>query len=181
MPENMNVRVEVWPVIADEIGLWLASGLDAWRSGNVSYDLGPRDEVQYILDKHEIGERLQVIHSTSWRAENGHVILTYIAAIHCPDLARKSWPEAAPISPDLAVEVGKPTPTPPTGEPVPRYIDVLLHGLRHFRFLTLTDGPAREALGDRWRQYLQAFAPALSGMYEYPDEPITIKPQILDQ
>jgi hypothetical protein len=180
MAETMNVRVEIWPVVADEIGLWLISGLDAWHSGNVSYDLGPRDEVQCILDEHEIGDKLQVIHSTSWRAEDGYVILTYVAAIHCSGLARKSWPEAAPISPDLATHVGRPVPTPPIGEPIPRYIDVLLHGLRHFRFLTLTDGPARDALGDGWRRHLEAFAPALSGMYEYPDEPITIDPRILD-
>jgi hypothetical protein len=29
--EPMTVHVEVWPVAADEIGLWLVSGDDCWR------------------------------------------------------------------------------------------------------------------------------------------------------
>ncbi|GAA3669076.1 hypothetical protein GCM10022224_036490 [Nonomuraea antimicrobica] len=181
MNETANVRVEIWPVAADGVGLWLISGLDAWRSDNVPYDTGPRDEVEIVLDTHSVSDRLRVIHSTSWRAEDGHVILTYVAAIDTPSGApvRTWWPEAAPLSPDLAPHVGKPIPTPPRGEPFPRHVDVLLHGLRHFRFLTLTDGPAREALGELWRKHLEAFAPALSGMYEYPDHPITIDPEIL--
>ncbi|GII01727.1 hypothetical protein Pta02_37350 [Planobispora takensis] len=180
MNETAKVRIEVWPVAADEIGLWLVSGLDAWRSGNVPYDTGPREEVQLILDQQNVGDSLRVIHSTSWRAEDGHVVLTYIAALNAPGLARQNWADATPISPELASSVGRPVPTPATGEPTPRHIDVLLHGLRHFRFLTLTDGPARDALGELWRQHLEAFAPALSGMYEYPDEPLTIDPKILD-
>lgn len=166
MLEQSHVRVEIWPVAADEVGLWLISGMDAWRSGPVPYDLGPRDEVQDVLDQHKVGSALRVIHSTSWRAEPGHVMLTYIAAIDTDVPARQAWPGAMPIAPELATAVGKPSATPPTGEPTPRYIDVLMHGIRHFRFLSLTDSPAREALGDQWRGYLEDFAPALAGMYE---------------
>jgi hypothetical protein len=181
MTETNKVRVEVWPIVADELGLWLISGLDAWRSGNVPYDIGPRDEVQTLLADHDVAEQLRLVHSTSWRADDGFVILTYVAAINAPGLARQSWPDAMPITPDLAEEVGRPEPTAPTGEPWPRYVDVLLHGLRHYRFLTLTDGPARDALGEVWRRHLQAFAPALSGMYEHPDSPITIDPAVLQE
>ena len=31
MMEPMTTRVEVWPVAADELGIWLISGDDAWR------------------------------------------------------------------------------------------------------------------------------------------------------
>ena len=35
MGELMTVTVEVWPVSADEAGIWLVSGGDAWRFGPV--------------------------------------------------------------------------------------------------------------------------------------------------
>lgn len=179
MLEQLHVHVEVWPVAADEVGLWLLSGADAWRSGPISHDLGPRDEVEHVLVENDVDQRLRLIHSTSWRAEPGHVMLTYIAAIDVPALVRDDWTEAVPISPQLASSVGKPSPTSPTGEPIPRYIDVLLHGLRHLRFLTFTDSPARDALVGHWNRHLEEWAPALSGMYEESDARSLVDPSLL--
>lgn len=181
MLEQLHVHVEVWPVAADEVGLWLLSGADAWRSGPINQDLGPRDEVEHVLVQHAVDDRLRLIHSTSWRAEPGHVMLTYIAAVDLSGLARDEWPNAVPISPRLADSVGKPTPTSPTGEPVPRYVDVLLHGLRHLRFLTFTDSPAREALSGEWPRHLEDWAPALSGMYEEGDARAIVDPALLTE
>ncbi|MET8341015.1 hypothetical protein [Streptosporangium canum] len=179
MLESSHVHVEIWPVAADEIGLWLLSGTEPWRSGPVPQDLGPRDEAQIVLDDNEVSDALRVIHSTSWRAEPGHIMLTYIAAVDVGGPARQEWPAAVPIAPELAAVVGKPAPTSPTGEPVPRYIDVLLHGIRHLRFLTYTDSPARNALGPQWRQHLEAWEPALSGMYEEGDARAVVDPTLL--
>lgn len=179
MLEQLHVHVEIWPVAADSVGLWLISGTEPWRSGPVPQDLGPRDEAQIVLDEHEVANSLHVIHSTSWRAERGHIMLTYIAAIKVSDLVREEWPAAVPVAPELAANVGKPAPTSPTGEPIPRYIDVLLHGIRHLRFLTYTDSPAREALGAQWRQHLELWEPALSGMYEEDDARAIVDPRLL--
>jgi hypothetical protein len=70
-----------------------------------------------------------------------------------------------PISLDLANAVGKPLPYPPTEPPAPRYVDVLLHGLRHLRFLLDTDTGNSAALDDYWRRHLAALDPALTIMY----------------
>lgn len=181
--EQLHVHVEVWPLAADDAGIWLLSGLDAWRSGPVPHDLSPRDEVDHVLAEKDLQSSLDLIHSTSWRAELGHILLTYIAVVHTDRLVRDRWPTATPVSPALADAVGKPTPTEATGEPAPRYIDVLMHGIRHLRFLELTDSPARKALrrSPAWRTHLEAWAPALSGMYEEQDARANLAPDSLSR
>ena len=166
MGEPMSVRVEVWPVAADEIGLWLLSGEDAWRSGPVMADDEPHSEVEYTLSKHAAKDHTVLLHSTSWRVDGPHVVLTYMAVIDCPGLVRDDWPSALPISLDLADAVGKPLPYAPTEPPTPRYVDVLLHGLRHLRFLIETDTDNGAALGRHWDRHLAALSPALATMYE---------------
>ena len=52
MLEPMTVHVEVWPIAADEIGLWLVSGDDCWRAGPVMADDEPHSEVEYAISQH---------------------------------------------------------------------------------------------------------------------------------
>ncbi|MEU9832737.1 hypothetical protein AB0D67_14535 [Streptosporangium sp. NPDC048047] len=176
MSDRAGVRVEVWPVTADSVGLWLISGADAWRSGPIAQDSDPHTTVETLLADHSASADVTLLHSTSWRAEDGDVILTYVAVVGCSDLAREQWPDAAPINPALPDAVGKPIPVEATEAPIPRYIDVLMHGLRHLRFLLHTDSAARSALCDRWKAHLQAFVPALAGMYDHErgEAPITL-------
>ncbi|MFI0424582.1 hypothetical protein [Spongiactinospora sp. 9N601] len=167
MSPNTEVRVEVWPVAADGVGLWLISGQDAWRSDAIRQDSDPHSEVEALLGEHRTGEA-KLLHSTSWRADDTAVILTYVAVVGDSDeLALDRWPQAAPISPELPDAVGKPIEVKATEAPFPRYIDVLMHGLRHLQFLLQTDSSAREALSDVWRGHLAAFRPALAGMYDH--------------
>jgi len=56
--------------------------------------------------------------------------------------------------------------------PVVRHVDVLLHALRHLRFLLDHDAAARAVLNEYWRRHLVAFAPALAGMYEREQRPV---------
>jgi hypothetical protein len=161
----MSVHVEVWPVAADEVGLWLLSGDDAWRSGPVMADDEPHSEVEYALSHHAASDHVELLHSTSWRVDGPIVVLTYMAVIGIPGLARDSWPTARPISLELANAVGKPLSYQPTEPPTPRYVDVLFHGLRHLRFLLDTDAANGAALDDYWRRHLAALNPALATMY----------------
>jgi hypothetical protein len=170
MTENMPVWVEVWPVAADEVGIWLLSGDDAWRSGSpVPSDSEPHFEVDVTLRKHGVSSNATtVLHSTSWRADGPAVILTYMAVIDAGDLAREQWSSAKPVSALIPSVVGRPPTNPANEPPAPRYIDVLLHGLRHLRFLRDHDATASEAMGPRWRQHLEPFGEALAGMYGVP-------------
>ncbi|WUI00943.1 hypothetical protein OHR68_03730 [Spirillospora sp. NBC_00431] len=171
MAENMPVRVEVWPVAADEIGIWLVSGEDAWRSGNVAADNEPHAEVEYVLAQQNALGKAVMLHSTSWRVDGPALLLTYMAVIETKGLVRDTWQEALPVSLDLATAVGKPLTHSPVEPPTPRYIDVLIHGLRHLRFLLDTDATNGDALDERWRTHLATLAPALASMYNERHQP----------
>ncbi len=56
-------------------------------------------------------------------------------------------------------------PLQPDAAPIPRYIDVLIHAIRHLRFLLDTDSDVADALGPEWARHLRQFEPVLSGLY----------------
>ncbi|WP_433513573.1 hypothetical protein ACQP2T_60115 [Nonomuraea sp. CA-143628] len=176
MTKLTEVIIEVWPVSADEVGLWLISGRDAWRSQAIRQDSDPHTAVTNLLQENDASDGVKLLHSTSWRAEGPAVILTYVAVIGCGAFVRDKWQTAAPISPVLPGAVGKPIAVEATEAPIPRYIDVLMHGLRHLQFLLQTDSAARTALCGKWPDHLAVFRPALAGMYdhEHGEEPITL-------
>ncbi len=163
--ENMSVVVEVWPVTADEHGIWLVSGGDAWRSPPVPADSEPHFEVELITAGHGLAQPA-LLHSTSWRPDGPAVVLTYMAVLDCPELALSQWPAALPVSPELLPSVGNPPAHGPAEVPVPRYIDVLFHGIRHLKLLADTDASARGVLTGNWARHLSQLEPALSGMYD---------------
>jgi len=172
--EPMCVRVEIWPLAADDVGIWLLSGDDAWRpSLPVGAASEPHAEVELALAGNGVEESSVVlVHSTSWRADGPAVVLTYVAVLRHSGIIRDDWPKARPVSAQLPEAVGKPPVNAATDPPAPRYVDVLLHAIRHLRFLLDTDSTARDALTGPWRQHLPHFKAALAGMYmrdELPD------------
>ncbi len=160
----MGVVVEVWPVAADKLGIWLVSGADAWRSPRVPSDSEPHFEVETLLLEHAMPDAT-LLHSTSWRPDGPTVVLTYVAVIPVAEPVRVRWAAALPVSEQLLPAVGNPPPHGAAEIPVPRYIDVLHHGLRHMRFLLDTDASAREALTGHWAEHLEQLTPVLAGMY----------------
>lgn len=177
--QRIGVRVEVWPVAADDASIWLLSGEDAWRSETIRRDTEPHRTAEDILAENhaytpEMADALglptwrpvQLLHSPSWRMDGDSVILTYVAVIGTSSLVRDEWPNATPIGKVVLDAVGKPLPHEATEAPIPRYIDVLAHSVRHIRFLMDTDAQARDAITHAWRTHLEHFEPTLSGMYE---------------
>jgi hypothetical protein len=166
MGEPMSVLVEVWPVAADDLEIWLLSGGDAWRSMPVPADNEPHAELELLIYQHMGAVRADLYHSTSWRADGPHVILTYVAVFHSDlEFVRGRWADALPITPEMYEKVGRPPSHEPTDPPTPRYVDVLLHAIRHLRFLKDTDASARAAMTPAMQERLSAWEPALSGMY----------------
>lgn len=164
----MPVRVELWPLAADGLGIWLLSD-DAWRSGNVASDSEPHAEAGWLIDEHLAGAQPVLTHSTSWRVDGQAVILTYVAIFpFAGDFVCDTWPDAMPIAPRMLEVVGRPPTHGAAEPPAPRYIDVLMHSIRHLRFLAGTDETARQAMSSAWRTSLAAWEPALSGMYAEP-------------
>lgn len=165
MAENMSVIPEVWPVAADRVGIWLISGEDAWRTDAVPADTEPQFELDMELWTRGVRDRVTLMHSTSWRVEGPHLIVTYMAVIQADDLIKGIWPGAHPITMQLFDTMGKPATHGPAEAPTPRYFDVLAHGLRHLRFLMDWDASNAEALGEEMRRHLEPLTPALSGLY----------------
>lgn len=165
MAENMPIIPEAWPVAADRLGIWLASGDDAWRTAAVASDSEPHFELELELTVRGVRDRLMVMHSTSWRIDGPRMIVTYMAVLRAGDLVRGIWPGARPITAKLLDAVGKPPAHDPTEPPAPRYIDVLAHGLRHLRLLGEFDSSNRAAMGELMWQHLEPLRPALAGLY----------------
>jgi hypothetical protein len=163
----MNITVEVWPVAADEAGIWLVSGNDALRWGPVPSDGDVHYEAESLLAEQGISPAADVaaIHSTSWRPDGPTIVLTYMAVIKVTGFAMERWPDAAPVTADLAEAVGKPPTHAANEAPVPRYIDVLWHGLRHLAYLRDHDEEADAAMGELWQHHLEPLRPALAGLY----------------
>lgn len=172
MSEHMGAVVEVWPVAADEHGIWLLSGDDAWRSGRVPADDEPHSDLDRVLDEHGTRERTRYVHSTSWRVDGPHIVLTYVAVVGTDGQpAREGWPDALPIGRALADQVGPAEAGPALEPPTPRHIDVLLHGVRHLRHLLDTDAVGAAELTGTWPEHLAAIEPALDIMYSDQREP----------
>lgn len=166
MCEPMRVRVEVWPIAADDKGLWLLSGLSPWTTGNIPSDGSAHDELEYLLFSTGALDKTILMHSTSWRQDGPAVLLTYVAVLGCGDLAIDQWRNAVPISAAVVDTVGLPAAGPAVDPPVVRHLDVLLHALRHVRQLLDTDAGAQAVLDERWRRHLAEWKPALAGMYQ---------------
>lgn len=139
MTEPMTVRVEVWPLAADDTGIWLISGDDAWRPAlPVGADSEPHSEVELALASHGIAEGVALLHSTSWRDDGPSVVLTYVAVIRPRDLVLDQWPHARPVSPEAS--------------------EALLNAARQVAHLLDTDATCAAALDEHWRWHLRALA-----------------------
>lgn len=166
---HLKVTTEVWALAADSLGIWLISDSDAWRSGPIDAESEPHIEVERLIrenDAERAGSTLAAIHSTSWRRDSDSIVLTYVAAFATLDYARSIWPAAKPVTVPLTAAVGRPPVHPPTDAPTPRYIDVLIHAIRHLRLLLDYDAGIRDSLDDAWRGHLAPLEPALAGMYD---------------
>jgi hypothetical protein len=94
-----------------------------------------------------------VVHSTSWRHEDGRVILTYVAAIEPPGKLPDGSLVALPVA---RAEIARGDAMGP-----PQAIDVtavLEHALRHISWLVRDDQAVGEALAT-WKPLLAAYVP----------------------
>jgi hypothetical protein len=98
------------------------------------------------------GLEARVLHSTSWRHDGEHVVLTYLAVVDAP----------SELNPNLASEPvrrtelarGGRTAAPGTIETA----EVMEHALRHLAWL-LADDPAVSAALPDWREPLAGYVP----------------------
>lgn len=168
----MIVQAEVWPVAADETGLWLL-GDRPRPSLPVMSDAEPHDYAEMELMQACMWAATKVLHSTSWRVDHdrtqrcNYMVVTYLAVVACDGLVRGEYPDAIPITLAAAdAELGRVPTHGPTQAPAVRQFDVLFHALRHLRFLLVSDATVAHALPPVWGEHLAALDPAIARMYE---------------
>lgn len=151
-PQFVAQTLEVLPVglQAGEL-FWLKPvHSDSLRIG-LSPTSKPGDEVIAAMKWYPLQPR--VVHSTSWRSDEGRTILTYVAVVDPPD----------GLPPDSLVRLTVARAELARGEAMaaPRSIGVeavLEHALRHLSWLVRDDPAVATALED-WHGVLAAFVP----------------------
>jgi hypothetical protein len=162
---------EVWPLGADEVSLWLLEETGPWPSNYIHRQTDPLTVAEIELIQHSVNLGRSLLHSTSWRidydpdTDQNFGVYTFMAVIPVDGLVLDRWPDAKPITVDLADQAGRAPRHGPTELPEVPHWFVLLHGLRHLRFLRETDSDVLAALNEHWCRHLEAFAPAIARMY----------------
>ena len=144
--------LEVLPVALGEDGLFWMKPVhaDSLRVG-LSSNSRPADVVLDLLKWYPLTPL--VVHSTSWRHEEGRIILTYIAAVESPgELARDSLVALAVKRAELARGGAMSAPKSIGVEAV------IEHALRHLAWLVRDDPAVASELGG-WRAALTGFEP----------------------
>jgi hypothetical protein len=169
----MTIVTEVWPVAADETGLYLL-GQGPRPSLPVMDDAEPHDYAEMELMQAGMWASTKALHSTSWRIDydkdlgQNYLIVTYLAIIGCADLVRAEWgDDIIAITTEAAnAELGNVPTHGATEAPAVRHFDVLFHGLRHLLFLLAHDATVAATMDELWRRHLAEFEPAIARMYD---------------
>ena len=177
MLEPMTVIAEVWPLAADDAGIWLISGGEQWQSDIIMADSDMHWEAEQQLWWHGVDRGSVVaLHSTSttspgvrwtsWRPHGTSIVHTYMSVIRPAGLVLGAWPQALPLTIDLAEAVGRPAPHGAAEVPLPREIDVAFHGLSHIKWLIEHNAGIRAALiRTPWPRHLVPFEEQLATMF----------------
>jgi hypothetical protein len=172
MANPMGAFIELWPLMADDEAIWKVSpGLAPWTSAlPVMSDTDPNFDADQLLYLETRIKRPPLIHSTSWRPKKQRLLLTYMAVVAIePDTpVLQLWPEArVAISRRLLRAYGPPIPHAAWEAPSPRPADVLVHGIRHLRFMQEFGTPDQQRVlsTPHWAKHLELLKPALAGYY----------------
>ena len=148
--EAGSLRAEIFVVWLNGETLELSgpTGAQPWV-----LDLDPVDHPTDVVERavtERIGEPA-LLHSTSWRHEDGALILSFVAVL---DRSAVDGMTSRPIrrSPLARAE---PTEPPPDVDPD----QVVEHALRHLAWLVHDDPVVRDQLSDEWRGALAEYVP----------------------
>ena len=151
-PEFVAQTLEVLPVMLEPRGLFWLKPVHA---ESLRVGLGPKQKPHEAVIEVLAWYPLEpiVVHSTSWRHEEGRVILTYVAAVTPPSNIPSDSLVMLPVA---RAELAR-------GEAMaaPKKIgvdSVLEHALRHLSWLVRDDPAVMQALG-AWTELLAEFQP----------------------
>lgn len=115
-----------------------------------SPDQPPGDIVAHAAQRYGLAPLL--VHSTSWRLEDGRVVLTYVVAVERPQALNENLADELVSRADLARGDAM-GPPPEIG-----VAQVLEHAFRHLSWLVKDDEAVRAALPE-WMAFLRTYEP----------------------
>ena len=151
-PELSTQSLEVLILsLEDAAPVWLKpEHADSLRVG-LPATARPGDVVLETLGRYDLTAR--VVHSTSWRHEEGRVVLSYIAVVEPPASLPAGTLAAIPVARADLARGDATAPPPEIG-----VLQVIEHALRHLSWLVKDDPAIGEALPD-WRELLDGYQP----------------------
>jgi hypothetical protein len=151
-PELSTQSLEVLILsLEDAAPVWLKpEHADSLRVG-LPATARPGDVVLETLERYDLTAR--VVHSTSWRHEEGRVVLSYIAVVEAPTSLPIGTLVATPVARADLARGDATAPPPEIG-----VLQVIEHALRHLSWLVKDDPAIGEALPD-WRELLDGYQP----------------------
>jgi hypothetical protein len=151
-PNFVAQTLEVLPVGLGAAGLFWLKPLhaDSLRVG-LPATTRPAEVVLDVLKWYPLTPI--VVHSTSWRHEEGRIILTYVAAVEPPGELAKDSLVAVPVQRAELARGGA------TSAPVAIGVDAVIeHALRHLAWLLRDDPAVMQELAS-WKEALAGFEP----------------------
>lgn len=142
---------EILPVYLGPAGIQLLqpAGEKSWRA-TAQAAVEPGQLVDANLEA--AGLKAELVHSTSWRYEQGQLIVTYLAVL--PDEVVRPGLRELPVLRTGLARGG--THGPPASIGIGQVVE---HALRHLSWLSRDDPVIRAALTDAWLQLLETYQP----------------------
>jgi hypothetical protein len=151
-PELVAHSLEIFPVGLDGGKLfWLRPVHAPSLRVGIPKSAEPSRIVLEVVASYEL--RARVVHSTSWRYEEGRIVLTYVAVVDPPELLPPDSLESAPI--ERSALARGPAMAAPESITVGA---VLEHAVRHLAWLRGDDPAISNALAD-WSGVLNGYGP----------------------
>jgi hypothetical protein len=146
-------EIELFPLYLDgeAIEYLQPVGGSSWRLALPPGAPHPHQVVHGALA--QLGGTPVMVHSTSWRYESGHVVLTYVAVLPAPPVPRAGFQSQRVAPQDLAHSTAT---RPPGGIEVGAVVN---HALRHMAWLLRTDPSVAGALREAWSRALAPYHP----------------------
>lgn len=151
-PEFVMQSIEILPV-------FLAEGVPHWAKPihADSYRVGwpaSRAPGEVVLDTlARLGFDPLLAHSTSWRHEDGRIVLTYVAVVREPEFEPDGPMVPVPVGHAELARGGQFTPPPQIG-----VAQVVEHAFRHLSWLVKDDSVVKASLAD-WIEVLATYEP----------------------
>lgn len=148
-PGLLHVTSEVWPVAADEQGVWLLEPEWPLLSLPIVRGSNPHEASRLELQTRGLYSPGMVLHQTSSRTDGPAEVATFLAIIPGSEPVPALFSEARPVSPVLAEVAGPPPTHAPDELPVFALWHVLAHGLRELWRLRMADATLRRAMDEQ--------------------------------